>query len=184
MDQIPSSEGLRHCSSRGVFPFGGQEKNQEYLEKDRAGILVQHGNQSAGACRARGEKGRGILQELCGAMGVCSSHIFAQRRIQKTNPGGLGGAVYEENHEAYAYGPHVMLMGPQTQGSSDVNRQHTPSRLSYTRATTTSLDGSTGCASTVSRSPRSLRWRHQFTLCVMQMHQVTERDTRQAMPVS
>jgi hypothetical protein len=25
-----------------------------------------------------------------------------------------------------------MLMGPQTQGGSDVNRQHTSSRLSYT----------------------------------------------------
>ena len=65
-------------------------------------------------------------------MGVCGGHIPAQGYIQKTNPAGLGGAVWEKNHEAYTYGAHVMLMGPQTQGGSDVNRQHTSSRLSYT----------------------------------------------------
>jgi hypothetical protein len=65
-------------------------------------------------------------------MGVCGSHLFAQRRIQKASSGGLGGAIHEENYEAYAYGLHVMFMGPQTQGSSDVNCQHTSSRLSYT----------------------------------------------------
>ncbi len=65
-------------------------------------------------------------------MGVCGGHIPAQGYIQKTNPAGLGGAVWEKNHEAYTYGAHVMLMGLQTQGGSDVNRQHTSSRLSYT----------------------------------------------------
>ena len=55
-------------------------------------------------------------------MGICGSHILTQGYIQKTNPAGLGGAVYKENHEAYAYGTHVMLMGLETQGSSDANR--------------------------------------------------------------
>ena len=55
-------------------------------------------------------------------MGICGSHILTQGYILKTNPAGLGGAVYKENHEAYAYGTHVMLMGLETQGSSDANR--------------------------------------------------------------
>jgi hypothetical protein len=45
-------------------------------------------------------------------MGVSGSHILAQGYIQKTNPAGLGGAVWEKNYEAYVYGTHVMLMGP------------------------------------------------------------------------
>ena len=45
-------------------------------------------------------------------MGVCGSHILAQGYIQKTNPAGLGGAVWEKNYETYVYGTHVMLMGP------------------------------------------------------------------------
>jgi hypothetical protein len=40
-----------------------------------------------------------------------------------------------------------MLMSPQTHGSSDANCQDTSSGLSCTRATTTSLGGSTGSAS-------------------------------------
>ena len=55
-------------------------------------------------------------------MGVCGSHILAQRYIQKANPAGLGGTVYKEDHETYASGTHVMPMGPETQGSSDANR--------------------------------------------------------------
>ena len=55
-------------------------------------------------------------------MGVCGSHVLAQRHIQKANPAGLGGAVHKKDHEAYASGTHVMLMGPETQGSSDANR--------------------------------------------------------------
>ena len=65
---------------------------------------------------------RGIKQELCGAMGVCGSHILAQGHIQKANPAGLGGAVHKEGNETHASGTHVMPMGPETQGSSDANR--------------------------------------------------------------
>ena len=71
-----------------------------------------HGSEPAGACRERGEKSRSIQQELCSAMGVRGSYIPAQGHFQKTDPAGLGGAVYEENYEAYAYGSHVLLMGP------------------------------------------------------------------------
>ena len=45
-------------------------------------------------------------------MGVRGSYIPAQGYIQKTNPAGLGGAVYEENYAAYVYGSHVLLMMP------------------------------------------------------------------------
>jgi len=115
---------------------------------------VQHGNKSAGACRARGKKSRNIQQELRGTVGVRSSHLFAQRRVQNAYSCRLGGAILEENHEAHASGPHVMLLGPQTYGSSNANCQHSSSGLSYTRATTTSMGGSTGSASEVPRSPR------------------------------
>ena len=45
-------------------------------------------------------------------MGVCGSHILAQGYIQKTNPAGLGGAVYKKDHEAYAYGTLSCLWVP------------------------------------------------------------------------
>ncbi len=97
---------------RGVLSPGGEETSQEHLSKNRAGILVLHGNGPAGARRDRGEKSRSIQQELCIDMGVRCSYIPAQGHFQKTDPAGLGGAVYEENYEAYAYGSHVLLMGP------------------------------------------------------------------------
>ena len=138
---------------RGVFPPGGKEENQEYLEKDWAGVLVQHGNKSEGACRARGEKGRSIQKELRGTVGVRISHLFAQRLVLKAYSCRLGGAILEENHEAHASGPHVVFMGPQAYGIPDAHSQHSSSGLSNTRATTTSMDGSTRSASEVPRSP-------------------------------
>ena len=119
----------------------GSEKSQQKpgLKSDWARVLVQHENKSAGACRARGEQGKSIQKELRGAVGVRSCHLFAQRRVQK--------------HEAHASGPHVMFMGPQAYGIPDAHSQHSSSGLSNTRATTTSMDGSTRSASEVPRSP-------------------------------
>ena len=77
-------------------------------------------------------------------MGVCSGHFPSQRRVQTTNPSGLGGTVLQEGDETYAPGEDVLPMGAQTLRSSHACYQHPPSRIRNAGTTTTSVDSYTG----------------------------------------
>jgi hypothetical protein len=93
------------------FHPGERKANKKYSGKDRAGILVRHGNEPTGAGWTRRDQSRGIQQKLRVSVGVLSGHLPAQGCVQKAHSCGLGGAVHTEDAEAHADGPNVLPMG-------------------------------------------------------------------------